>query len=51
VTWTDLSDDELLRRLIQRAVLRSVAEYLVEHREKPWCGVRINELLDGEVAS
>jgi hypothetical protein len=43
--WSDLSDDELRARLVQRDVDESAARFLVTHREDPLAAKMIAELL------
>jgi hypothetical protein len=43
--WSELSDDELLARLVQRGVEASAARFLVTHREDPLAAKMIVELL------
>jgi hypothetical protein len=43
--WSDLSDDELRARLVQRGVDESAARFLVTHREDPLAAKMIAELL------
>ena len=45
--WSDLSDDELRARLVQRGVDESTARFLVAHREEPLAAAMIVELLEG----
>lgn len=47
--WTQLGDDELVCRLIQRTVPLSTAEFLVERRDDADMAERISVLLDEEV--
>ena len=44
--WSDLSDDELRARLVQRGVADAAARFLVTHREDPLAAKTIGELLD-----
>jgi hypothetical protein len=44
--WSDLSDDELRARLVQRGVDAAAARFLVTHREEPLAAKMIAELLD-----
>jgi hypothetical protein len=47
-TWSsELSDDELRTRLVQRGVDESAAQFLVAHREDPLAAKMIVELLGG----
>jgi hypothetical protein len=43
--WSELSDDELRARLVQRGVDESAARFLVTHREDPLAATVIVELL------
>ncbi|HET6919129.1 MAG TPA: hypothetical protein VFI46_06655 [Jiangellaceae bacterium] len=43
--WSELSDDELRARLVQRGVDESAARFLVTHREDPLAAQVIVELL------
>jgi hypothetical protein len=43
--WSELSDDELRARLVQRGVDESAARFLVTHREDPLATEVIVELL------
>jgi hypothetical protein len=43
--WSELSDDELRARLVQRGVDDSTARLLVAHREDPLAAKMIVELL------
>ena len=45
--WSELSDDELRARLVQRGVDESAARLLVTHREDPLGVKMIAELLGG----
>jgi hypothetical protein len=45
--WSELSDDELRARLVQRGVDESAARLLVTHREDPLRAKMIAELLGG----
>jgi hypothetical protein len=45
--WSDLSDDELRARLVQRGADESAARFLVTHREDPLAARAIADLLDG----
>ena len=45
-SWSDLSDDELRARLVQRGVDDPAARFLVTHREDPLAANMIVELLD-----
>jgi hypothetical protein len=45
--WSELSDDELRARLVQRGVDESAARFLVTHREEPLAAKMIAELLGG----
>jgi hypothetical protein len=45
--WSELSDDELRARLVQRGVDESAARLLVTHREDPLAAKMIAELLGG----
>jgi hypothetical protein len=45
--WSELSDDELRARLVQRGVDESAARSLVTHREDPVGAKMIAELLGG----
>jgi hypothetical protein len=45
--WSELSDDELRARLVQRGVDESPARFLVTHREDPVKAELIAELLGG----
>jgi hypothetical protein len=45
--WSELSDDELRARLVQRGVDESAARSLVTHREDPLGAKMIVELLGG----
>jgi hypothetical protein len=44
--WSDLSDDELRARLVQRGVDAAAARFLLTHREDPLAAKMIAELLD-----
>ncbi|MGH9287321.1 MAG: hypothetical protein ACRD0V_03335 [Acidimicrobiales bacterium] len=43
--WSELSDDELYARLVQRGVDEAAARSLVIHREDPLAAQMIAELL------
>jgi hypothetical protein len=43
--WSELSDDELRARLVQRGVDESTARFLVTHREDPLAAKTIVERL------
>ncbi len=43
--WSELSDDELRARLVQRGIDDSAARLLVSHREDPPAATMIAELL------
>lgn len=45
--WSELSDDELRARLVQRGVDESAARLLVTHREDALAAKMIAELLGG----
>ncbi|HZA86838.1 MAG TPA: hypothetical protein VE466_08165 [Acidimicrobiales bacterium] len=45
--WSELSDDELRARLVQRGVDESAARLLVTHWEDPLAAKMIAELLGG----
>jgi hypothetical protein len=45
--WSELSDDELRARLVQRGVDESVARFLITHREDPLAAEMIVGLLGG----
>ena len=45
--WSELTDDELRARLVQRGVDESAARLLVTHREDPLAAKMIVELLGG----
>ena len=45
--WSELSDDELRARLVQRGVDESAARFLVAHREDTVAAKMIAELLGG----
>jgi hypothetical protein len=45
--WSELSDDELCTRLVQRGVDEPAARFLVTHREEPPAAKMIVELLGG----
>jgi hypothetical protein len=45
--WSELSDDELRARLVQRGVDEPTTRFLVAHREEPLAAAMIVELLDG----
>ena len=43
--WSELSDDELRARLVQRGIDDSAARFLVTHREDPLAATMFAELL------
>jgi hypothetical protein len=44
--WSDLSDEELHARLVQRGVLPSTADSFVRRRESAYIAERIGSLLE-----